>query len=150
MTDKAIGKPVLDIDNVLLGTVGAVEGNYYRVTEGPLATFFLLRTHAKVEEHKVFLVKGVTDLFEGLQVYDNKGTLLGVVEEVLAPDKDLDCFIIRTLGDEFVFVTPEDIHRIDSKITLETDSGEVAFENRSHGFGEKFAHVLKRLKEGRL
>ena len=54
----------------------------------------------------------LTDLLEGMQVFDSRGSLIGIVEEALAPDKVLDCLIVRNLEDNFVYVTPEDIKSI--------------------------------------
>ena len=137
------GKPVLDIDNVELGTVAGEEEEFYEIIEGPLATFLLQKSLVKVEEHKVFLLKPVTDLLEGREVVDSEGVSLGIVEEVLAPDKELDCFIVRTLEDEFLYVTPEDVARIGDRIELEADSSDVAFANRNKSLSKQFRMDVK-------
>lgn len=117
-----IGKRVIDTEQIELGVVSKVEEDYIEVSEGLFDELLLNKSYiGKEEEKEVILRDKIHTLLSDMEVVGSDGERIGSVKETVAAGDVLDTLIIETVGNKLVFITLEEIYKIDEKMTLDID-----------------------------
>lgn len=142
-----IEKQVIDSEGVELGVVSKVEDDYIEVSEGLFDELLLKKSYVgKEEEEEVILRDSVQKLLAGLEVKDSKGEGIGVVKETISAGDVLDTLILETEDKNLLFITLEEIYKIDEAITLDIDLEEVNFRQKTHTLRDHIRHYLERVR----
>jgi hypothetical protein len=138
-------KRVIDSDGVELGVVAKEEGEFIEVSEGLFDELLLNKSFIGSEkEEEVVLKDNLHNLLVGLDVMDSKEEKIGkILEEVVAGDI-LDTLLIETPEKEVLFITLEEIFKIDDFISLDIDLSEVKYRQKTHTPRDHILHFLKR------
>jgi hypothetical protein len=140
-----IEKRVIDSEGIELGVVSKVEDEYIEVSEGLFDELLLNRSFiGKEEEEEVILKSDLHNLLVGLVVMDSKNEKLGTVLEEVAAGGVLDTLIIEGEDKEVVFITLEEIYKIDEIITLDIDIDEVKYRQKTHTLRDHIRHYLEK------
>ena len=143
-----IEKRVIDSEGVELGVVSKVEEDCIEVSEGLFDELLLARFYIGEEnDQEVVLKDNVQNLLAGLEVVDSKGDRIGTVKETVSAGDVLDSLIIDAKGGYLLFITLEEIYKIDEVITLDIDLGEVRYRQKTHTLRDHIKHSLERLRE---
>ena len=117
-----IGKRVIDTEQIELGVVSKVEDDYIKVSEGLFDELLLNKSYiGKEEEKEVILRNKIHNLLSDMEVVGSDGERIGIVKETVAAGDVLDTLIIETEGNKLLFITLEEIYKIDEKMTLDID-----------------------------
>jgi len=117
-----IGKRVIDTEQIELGVVSKVEDDYIEVSEGLFDELLLDKSYiGKEEEKEVILRDKIHILLSDMEVVGSDGERIGIVKETVAAGDVLDTLIIETEGNKLLFITLEEIYKIDEKMTLDID-----------------------------
>ena len=142
-----IEKRVIDSEGIELGVVSKVEDEYIEVSEGLFDELLLKRSFiGKEEEEEVILKSDLHNLLVSLDVVDSKNEKLGTVLEEVTAGGVLDTLIIEGEDKEMVFITLEEIYKIDEVITLDIDSSEVKYRQKTHTLRDHIRHYLEKRK----
>ncbi|UCG69654.1 MAG: hypothetical protein JSV09_01125 [Thermoplasmata archaeon] len=141
-----IEKRVIDSEGIELGVVSKVEDEYIEVSEGLFDELLLKRSFIGKEEEEVILKSDLHNLLVGLDVMDSKNEKLGTVLEEVAAGGVLDTLIIESEDKEVVFITLEEIYKIDEIITLDIDTNEVKYRQKTHTLRDHIRHYLEKRK----
>lgn len=142
-----IEKRVIDSEGIELGVVSKVEDEYIEVSEGLFDELLLKRSFiGKEEEDEVILKSDLHNLLVGLDVMDSKKEKLGTVLEEVAAGGVLDTLIIEGEDKGVVFITLEEIYKIDEIITLDIDTDEVKYRQKTHTLRDHIRHYLEKRK----
>jgi hypothetical protein len=138
-------KRVIDSEGVELGVVAKDEGEYIEVSEGLFDELLLNKSYiGKEEEEEVILKDNLHNLLVGLDVLDPKEVKIGkILEEVVAGDV-LDTLIIETQEKEVLFITLEEIFKINATIILDIDLDEVKYRQKTHTLRDHIKHYLEK------
>jgi hypothetical protein len=143
-----IEKRVVDTDGVELGVVSKLEGDYIEVSEGLFDELLLRNDYIGKEiENEVVLKDNVHNLLVGLEVLDSKDEKIGKIHEEVTAGDVLDTLLIETKGDVLLFITLEEIYRIDDKIKLDIDVEEVKYRQETHTLRDHVRHYLKKIRK---
>ncbi len=141
-----IQKRVIDSEGVELGVVSKVELDCIEVSEGLFDELLLTKSCLdKVEENEVILKDTVQNLLVGLSVVDSKGETIGKVVETVSAGDVLDTLIIETEEKNMLFITLEEIYKIDEVITLDIDLEEVKYRQKTHTLRDHIRHYLEKI-----
>ena len=140
-------KRVIDSEGVELGVIAKVEDELIEVSEGLFDELLLNKSFiGKEEEEEVILRDNLHNLLVGLDVMDSKKQTIGkILEEVPAGDV-LDTLIIETEDSKLLFITLEEIYKIDEVITLDIDLEEVNYRQKTHTLRDHIKHYLERIR----
>lgn len=140
-------KRVIDSDGIELGVIAKVEDELIEVSEGLFDELLLNKSFiGKEEEEEVILKDNLHNLLVGLDVMDSKEEKIGkILEEVVAGDI-LDTLLIETPEKTVLFITLEEIFKIDDVVTLDIDLAEVKYRQKTHTPRDHIIHFLKRDK----
>jgi len=136
-------KRVIDSDGIELGVVAKDEGEFIEVSEGLFDELLLKRTFiGKEEEDEVILKDSLHNLLVGLDVIDSKEVNIGKILEEVAAGDILDMLLIETPEKEVLFITLEEIFKIDDAVTLDIELKEVKYRQKTHTPGNHIKHFL--------
>lgn len=140
-------KRVIDSEGIEIGVVAKDEGDYIEVSEGLFDELLLKRSFiGKEEEDEIILKDNLHNLLVGLDVIDSKEKKIGKILEELSAGDILDTLIIETEDSELLFITLEEIYKIDDKIVLDIDLEEVQYRQKTHTPQDHVKHYLKRMR----
>jgi sporulation protein YlmC with PRC-barrel domain len=143
-----IEKRVIDSEGVELGVVSKEEEKCIEVSEGLFDELLLARSYIGEErDEEVVLRDSVQNLLAGLDVIDSKGEQIGSVRETVSAGDVLDSLILDVKDGELLFITLEEIYKIDKAITLDIDLEEVRYRQKTHTLRDHIKHSLERLRE---
>jgi sporulation protein YlmC with PRC-barrel domain len=140
-----IEKRVIDSEGTELGVVSKVEDDYIEVSEGLFDELLLKKSFiGKEKEEEVILKDNLHNLLVGLEVVDSKDKNIGkILEEILAGDV-LDSLIIDTQDSDLLFITLEEIYKIDEQMKLDIDLEEIKYRQKTHAPQDHIKHYLER------
>ncbi len=140
-----IEKRVIDSEGTELGVVSKVEDDYIEVSEGLFDELLLNKSFiGKEEEEEVILKDNLHNLLVGLEVMDSKDENIGkILEEILAGDV-LDTLIIDTQDSDLLFITLEEIYKIDEQMKLDIDLEEIKYRQKTHTPRDHIRHYLEK------
>jgi hypothetical protein len=143
-----IEKRVIDSEGTELGVVSKVEDDYIEVSEGLFDELLLKKSFiGKEEEEEVILKDNLHNLLVGLEVVDSKDENIGnILEEILAGDV-LDTLIIDTKDSDLLFITLEEIYKIDEQIKLDIDYEEIKYRQKTHTPQDHIKHYLEKRRK---
>lgn len=146
MTHDMIEKRVVDSDGVELGVVSKVEDELVEVSEGLFDELLLSRSYiSKDEGEEVILKNSLQNLLAGAVIIDSKGERLGLVKETINAGDILDSLILETEDKNLLFITLEEIYKIDKNITLDIDSEEVKYRQKTHTLMDHIKHYIEKI-----
>ena len=138
-------KRVIDSEGIELGVVSKVENDYIEISEGLFDELLLNKSYLGQEKEEEVVLRGsIQDLFEGLDIKDSNGQRMGSVKETVFAGDILDTLIIETTDKDLLFVTLEEIYKIDEAITLDIDLKEVVFRQKTHTLRDRVIHYLEK------
>jgi hypothetical protein len=136
-------KRVIDSEGIELGVVAKDEGEFIEVSEGLFDELLLNKSFiGKEEEDEVILRDNLHNILVGLDVIDSKDEKIGKILEEVAAGDILDMLLIETSEEEVLFITLEEIYKIDDEVTLDIDLQEIKFRQKTHTPGEHIRHFL--------
>jgi hypothetical protein len=140
-------KRVIDSEGIELGVVAKDKEEYIEVSEGLFDELLLKKSFiGKEEEEEVILKDNLHNLLVGLDVMDSKDEKIGrILEEVSAGDV-LDTLIIETDEKKVLFITLEEIYKIDDKMTLDIDLEDVKYRQKTHTLRDHIKHYLDKIR----
>jgi sporulation protein YlmC with PRC-barrel domain len=138
-------KRVIDSEGIELGVVAKEKDEYIEVSEGLFDELLLKKTFIGEEKEKEVILKdNLHNLLVGLEVMDSNDEKIGkILEEVTAGDV-LDTLIIETADSELLFITLEEINKIDEKMTLDISLTEVKYRQKTHTPQDHLIHLFKK------
>ncbi|UCE37601.1 MAG: hypothetical protein JSW00_19470 [Thermoplasmata archaeon] len=140
-----IEKRVIDSEGTELGVVSKVEDEYIEISEGLFDELLLKKSFiGKEEEEEVILKAKIHTLLEGLDVKGSNEESIGKVKETVLAGDVLDSLILETKDNTFLFVTLEEIFKIDETITLDIDLDEVKYRQKTHTLRDHIRHYLQK------
>ncbi len=142
-----IEKRVVDWEGVELGVVSKVEDDYIEVSEGLFDELLLNKSFIDSEEEEEIILKDtVQNLLSGMDVLDSREERIGEVTETISAGDVLDTLILEKSEKELLFITLEEIYKIDEKITLDIDLEEVRFRQKTHTLRDHVIHYLDKIR----
>lgn len=141
-----IRKRVIDSEGVELGVVSKVSDDCIEVSEGLFDELLLSKDYIGREEQEIILRDSVFNLFSGMKVADSKGEHIGTVKETVSAGDVLDTLILENENKSLVFITLEEIYKIDKDIKLDIDSEEVNFRQKTHTLRDHIRHYLEKIR----
>ena len=142
-----IEKRVIDWEGVELGVVSKVEDDYIEVSEGLFDELLLNRSFIDSEEGEEIILKDtVQNLLSGMDVLDSREERIGEVTETISAGDVLDTLILEKSEKELLFITLEEIYKIDENITLDIDLEEVRFRQKTHTLRDHVIHYLDKIR----
>ena len=138
-------KRVIDSEGIELGVVAKEKDEYIEVSEGLFDELLLNKSFiGKEEEEEVILKDTIHNLLVGLDVMDSNSEKIGKIYEEVAAGDVLDTLLIENEDKELLFITLEEIYKIDEKITLDISFEEVKYRQDTHTPQDHIKHLLKR------
>jgi sporulation protein YlmC with PRC-barrel domain len=139
-------KRVIDSEGIELGVVAKDLDDYIEVSEGLFDELLLTKSFIGKEEEEVILKDNLHNLLVGLDVIDSKDENIGkILEEIMAGDV-LDTLIIETTESELLFITLEEIYKIDEQLKLDIDLEEIKYRQKTHTPRDHVKHYLERMR----
>lgn len=140
-------KRVIDSEGIELGVVAKDLDEYVEVSEGLFDELLLKKSFiGKEEEEEVILKDNIHNLLVGLDVVDSKDEIIGkILEEIMAGDV-LDTLIIQTQDSDVLFITLEEIYKIDEQMKLDIDLEEIKYRQKTHTPRDHIKHYLERMR----
>jgi hypothetical protein len=136
-------KRVIDSNGIELGVVSKDEGEFIEVSEGLFDELLLNRAFiGSEEEDEVILKDNLHNLLVGLDVIDSKEVNIGKILEEVAAGDILDMLLIETPEKAVLFITLEEIFKIDNAVTLDIDLEEIKYRQKTHTPGNHIKHFL--------
>lgn len=140
-----IEKRVIDSEGTELGVVSKVEDDYIEVSEGLFDELLLNKSYiGSEEEEEVILKNKIHTLLVGLEVKGSNEERIGKVKETVLALDVLDSLILETNDNNLLFVTLEEIFKIDETITLDIDLDEVKYRQETHTLRDHVRHYLEK------
>jgi hypothetical protein len=140
-----IEKRVVDSEGTELGVVSKVEDDYIEVSEGLFDELLLKKSFiGKEEEEEVILKDKIHALLVDLEVKGSDEERIGKVKETVLAKDVLDSLILETNDENLLFVTLEEIYKIDETITLDIDLDEVKYRQETHTLRDHIKHYLEK------
>ncbi|UCE73330.1 MAG: hypothetical protein JSV56_09885 [Methanomassiliicoccales archaeon] len=138
-------KRVIDNEGIELGVVSKVEDNLIEVSEGLFDELLLNKSYIKKEEEEEVILKdSVQNLLEGLKVKGSDEKEIGTIKETVSAGDVLDTLIIETEEKNLLFITLEEIYKIDDTITLDIDLDEVTYRQKTHTLMDHIRHYMEK------
>jgi hypothetical protein len=138
-------KRVIDSEGIELGVVSKVEGNLIEVSEGLFDQLLVNKSYIGKEEEEEVILKGdIQKLLEGLDVLGKDEKKVGVVRETITAGDVLDTLILETEDKSLLFITLEEIYKIDHDITLDIDLEEIEYRQKTHTLRDHIMHYLEK------
>jgi sporulation protein YlmC with PRC-barrel domain len=145
MTDDMIQKRVVDSEGIELGVVSKVEEDCIEVSEGLFDELLLNKSYIGTEKDEEIVLKDrVQNLLAGLDVVDSKGDRIGTVKETVSAGDVLDSLILDVKDGNLLFITLEEIYKIDENLSLDIDLEEVRYRQKTHTLRDRVKHYLER------
>ncbi len=142
-----IEKRVIDSEGIELGVVSKVEEDCIEVSEGLFDELLLNKSYIGEEkDEEVVLKDKVQALLAGLDVIDSKGKKIGTVKETVSAGDVLDSLILETEDKNLLFITLEEIYKIDETIKLDIDLEEVKYRQKTHTLRDHIKHYLEKIR----
>ena len=140
-----IEKRVIDSEGTELGVVSKVEDDYIEISEGLFDELLLNKSYiGKEEEEEIILKNKIHTLLVGLEVKGSNEVRIGKVKETVLALDVLDSLILETKDNNLLFVTLEEIFKIDESITLDIDLDEVKYRQGTHTLRDHVRHYLEK------
>ena len=115
------------------------------MSEGLFDELLLTKSYIGEEkEEEVILKDGVQNLLVGQKIIGSDEKDIGTVKETVFAGEILDTLIIETEDKSLLFITLEEIYKIDDTITLDIDLEEVNFRQKTHTLRERISHYLEK------
>ncbi len=140
-------KRVIDSEETELGVVSKVEDEYIEVSEGLFDQLLLNKSYIGSEKEEVVVLKGrINDLLADKEVKGSDEEMIGKVKETVLANDVLDSLILETNDSNLLFVTLEEIFKIDDAITLDIDLEEVKYRQKTHTLRDHIRHYMEKRK----
>ena len=140
-----IEKRVIDSEGTELGVVSKVEDEYIEVSEGLFDELLLNKSYIGSEEEEEIILKNeIHTLLVGLEVQGSNEERIGKVKETVLAKDVLDSLILETNDNNLLFVTLEEIFKIDETITLDINLDEVKYRQETHTLRDHVKHYLEK------